>query len=250
MAARTPPAAVQMVVLDQHHVEQPEPVVPAPAVDHRPLLPDAQARGGLAGVDHDSARALDRPGEAPGLCGHPGQMDEEVEHGPLGPEDAARRSLDGRQAVSIRRRRPVLHQQAGRPPGGRPPSWRLWPRQPHTTMSSRAVMTARPRRPAGTVHGEVMSPYPARSSASACRTRVRLACSFATSSFTPGSFTTLPPRARLDDQIAGDGAPVARVCAAASGRHPAREDRSADAPRGSLRGPRRSRRCARPPSAD
>ena len=47
--------------------------------------------------------------------------------------------------------------------------------RPQTTRSWRAMISARPFSSAGTVISEVMSPYPARSSANAARTNLRSA---------------------------------------------------------------------------
>ena len=64
---------------------------------------------------------------------------------------------------------------------------------PHTTMSVRAVITARPISSAGTVSSEVMSPYPARSSANASRTNLRSASSL----ITPPPVSSRPSRSAV-----------------------------------------------------
>ena len=55
----TPPAAIDVVVLDQRGVAEAHPLVVPAAAAHRVLLQRAQARGGLAGVQHGRPGALD-----------------------------------------------------------------------------------------------------------------------------------------------------------------------------------------------
>ncbi len=86
----------QVVVLDQHGVGQAPPVVVPTAGPDRGLLEGPESRGGLAGVEHPGGRVggLHRVDVPPGQGGHPGQVPEEVEDGPLGGEDGAQGADD------------------------------------------------------------------------------------------------------------------------------------------------------------
>ncbi len=59
-----------VVLFDEHHVEQPHAKVRCPAAQHGVFLRGAQARQGLARVENRAARSRDRIDIAPRFCSH------------------------------------------------------------------------------------------------------------------------------------------------------------------------------------
>src|SRR6185437_16260716 len=93
----------------QYHVVKTHPVIAAAAAPHRVLLRAAQARNGLAGIEHGAARAGDRGDEAARLGRGAAEELQEIDRGALAREDRPRAALDlenhrpGRDPVPVRR---------------------------------------------------------------------------------------------------------------------------------------------------
>ena len=83
-----------MVVLDQHRVIQPEPVVAAPAYPQGVFLCGAQARHGFPGAADARFRARDRADDRGGRRGDAAEMAEEVQRHALGGQNAPSRPGD------------------------------------------------------------------------------------------------------------------------------------------------------------
>ena len=135
-----------VVVLDERGVAESHPVVAAAAAPHGVLLQLAQPRGGLAGVPDRAAGAGQGVGPGAGRGGDPGQVSEEVEQGPFGPEQLAHRGGDADQLgarldpVTVgaqrlgatpagSRRRPARRGRPGRRPARRAGGLRRRPRR-------------------------------------------------------------------------------------------------------------------------
>ena len=91
-----------MVVLDQHGVVQPEPVIAPTTGPNGVFLQRSQSRCGLARAQDAGSRALDRVDECCGGAGNSAQPAQEVECHTLPSEDGPRGAVDVRESLSWR----------------------------------------------------------------------------------------------------------------------------------------------------
>ncbi len=96
--------AGEVVVLDEHGVEEPDAMAEAAAAADRVLLQAAEAGGGLAGVQEASAGVGDAIGKCACAGGDSGEAGEEVEQGSLYGEDLPRGPVDERDGLLRRKR--------------------------------------------------------------------------------------------------------------------------------------------------
>ena len=134
---RDPSGHVDVVILQEHLVPEADPVVHAATGAHRRLLEQAQARRGLARVEHARSRALDGAGEPRGLGRDAAEALDEVQRGCAPPR--------GRRA----RRPPGAERRAA---GRLRPSRRLPARGARARPRGRGCRTRGRRRPGRTAH--------------------------------------------------------------------------------------------------
>ena len=101
---------VDVVVLEQDHVEQSDAVVAASANLHGLLLEHAHAGGGLAGVEHAGLGALQPLDILVGHGGNAAHALHDVEHESLGLQQGAHATGDNHGDVALLDARAVLHE--------------------------------------------------------------------------------------------------------------------------------------------
>ena len=134
-AASTPPASRDVVVLDQHRVEQSDAMVGGAAGAHRVFLERAQRRRGLSRVEHGDppARRVDESARARRDAREPL---EKIERGALADRAACGRAGDFRNVFA----RPTPFAVA--PSGRRPPARRRRAARKHSNATSSPAMHA------------------------------------------------------------------------------------------------------------
>jgi len=102
-----------VVVLDQHGVEEADAVAEAPAAANGVFLERSEARGGLACVEQAGREALEPGDELGGAGGDPGETRDEVEQRALRAQDLAQRAGDGGDPVARGEARAVVNVECG-----------------------------------------------------------------------------------------------------------------------------------------